>query len=74
MYTIKDFGSSRFTECTSVTIHRVVFQFITIHEHQKMVDHSVTKISLTDSLSLKSDQHQFCLNNISAKKTKDYEN
>ena len=35
VYTIKDFGSSRFTESTSVTIHRVVFQFITIHEHQK---------------------------------------
>ena len=39
VFTIKDFGSSRFTECTSITIHRSVFQFITIH------DHRVTKIS-----------------------------
>ena len=35
VYTIKDFGSSCFTECTSITIYRTVFHFITNHEHQK---------------------------------------
>ena len=65
MYTIKDFGSLHFTECTSVMIDRAVFQFITIHEHQKW---------LITTSRLKSDQHQFSLNNISAKKRKDHEN
>ena len=35
VYTIKDFGSSRFTECSAITIHITVFHFITNHEHQK---------------------------------------
>ena len=35
VFTIDDFGSSPFTECTSITIHRTAFQHITIHRHQK---------------------------------------
>ena len=35
VYAIKDFGHSHFTQCTSITIHRTVFQYITIHGHQK---------------------------------------
>ena len=50
VYIIEDFGSSCFTEYTSITIHRTVFQFNTIHEQKKMVDHSITKISLFPSL------------------------
>ena len=30
-FTIKDFSSSCFTECTSIRIHRMVFQYIMIH-------------------------------------------
>ena len=41
---IEDFGSSGFTECTLITIHRTVFQYtyITV-PGQKKVDHGVTK-------------------------------
>ena len=35
MYSVDDFGSSRFMECTAITIHRTVFQNIMIHGHQK---------------------------------------
>ena len=31
MNSIEDFGSSRFTECISITIHRTVFQYIQKH-------------------------------------------
>ena len=31
MYSIEDFGSSRFTECISIRIHRAVFQYIQKH-------------------------------------------
>ena len=34
VYTIQDFGSSHFTECTSITVHGTVFQYITIQGHQ----------------------------------------
>ena len=46
VYTIKDSGSSRFTECTSIKIHRT---FFSVHHDSwtpKMVNHSVTKIKL----------------------------
>ena len=35
MYSIEDFGSSCFTECIAIMIHRTVFQCIMIHGHQK---------------------------------------
>ena len=31
VYSIEDFGSSRFTECISIRIHRAVFQYIQKH-------------------------------------------
>ena len=55
VYTIKDFGSSGFTETTSITIHPTVFWYIMCNNcvgqdnysrPPKIVDHSVTKISL----------------------------
>ena len=45
VYTIKDFGSSGFTETTSITSHSTVIQYITIIV-SKIVDHSVPKINL----------------------------
>jgi len=42
VYTNEDFGSSGFTEIASITIHLTVFQYITIHRHQKMVDRHIT--------------------------------
>ena len=35
MYIIEEFRSSCFMECTSIMIHRTVFQYITIHGHQQ---------------------------------------
>ena len=34
LYTIEDFGSSLFTECTLIMMHRTVFQYMTIRGHQ----------------------------------------
>ena len=45
VYTLEDFGSSGFTEITSITIHRTFFQASRDSRTLKIVDHSVTKIS-----------------------------
>ena len=44
-YTIEDFGSSRFTECISITIHRTVFSAL-LFTDTKMVNQSFMKMSL----------------------------
>ena len=40
---LMDSNSSGFTDYTSIVIHKTFFQYITIHGHQKMVDHGVMK-------------------------------
>ena len=54
------FDSSGFTECTSIPIHRTVFQYITIHEHQKWSITASQKLACSPSAKLYGDLAVVC--------------